>query len=96
MKSKALVLILGESFNDQGDVGFFVPTLEMPFFGPSIWPLLLKVPELGPQKKALSVPVQKSGTWVLLGHYMGTGHYLGSTLALLICYFGTTWPILWH
>ena len=59
MESKARVLVLGESLNDQGDVGFFVPTLEVPIFGPSIWPLLLKVAELGPQKKALPVPVQK-------------------------------------
>jgi hypothetical protein len=59
MKLKAIVLIFRESLNYKSGVGFFVPTLEVPFFGPSKWPLLPKMPELGPQKKALPVPVQK-------------------------------------
>ena len=89
MKSKAIVLILGESLNDQGEVGFFVSTLEMPFFGPSIWPLLLKVPELGPQKKgtfSAGTKIRDLGaTWTLHGHW-----------ALLGQYFGTTYMLLWH
>ena len=60
MKSKAVVLIFGKSLNYKSGGTFFVPTLEVPFFGPSIWPFLPKVPELGPQKKALSVPVQRN------------------------------------
>ena len=36
------------------------------FFGPSIWPLLPKVSELGPKKKALPVPVQKSETTFII------------------------------
>ena len=59
MKLKAIVLIFRESLNYKSGVGFFVPKLEVPFFGPSKWPLLPKMPELGPQKKALPVPVQK-------------------------------------
>ena len=61
MKSKAIVLIFRESLNYKSGLGFFVLTLEGPFFGPSKWPLLPKVPELEPQKKTLSVLVQKIG-----------------------------------
>ena len=52
MKSKAINLIFGESLNFTSGVRFFVLTLEVPFFLP-------KVPEMGPQKKALPVPVLK-------------------------------------
>ena len=66
MKLKAIVLIFRESLNYKSGVGFFVPTLEVPFFGPSKWPLLPKMPELGPQKKALPVPVKKSETTFII------------------------------
>ena len=66
MKLKAIVLIFRESLNYKSGVGFFVPTLEVPFFGPSKWPLLPKMPELAPQKKALPVPVQKSETTFII------------------------------
>ena len=54
-----MVIIFGESLNYKSGDDFFVPSLEVPFFRPSKWPFLPKVPELGPQKKALPVPVQK-------------------------------------
>ena len=59
MKSKVIVLIFGESLPYKSGLGFFVAALEVPFFGTPIWPLLPKVPKLGPQKKARPVPVQK-------------------------------------
>ena len=36
MKSKAIVIIFGEGLNYKSGLGFFVPPLEVPFFGPSI------------------------------------------------------------
>ena len=60
MKLKAIVLIFRESLNYKSGVGFFVPKLEVPFFGPSKWPLLPKMPELGPQKRHFQCRYRKS------------------------------------
>ena len=66
MKSKAMVIILGESLDyKSGDV-FFVPSLEVPFFSPSIWPFLPKVPELGPQKRHFQCQYKKSETTFII------------------------------
>ena len=59
MKSKAVVLIFGKSLNYKSGLGFFVPALEVPFFGAPTWALLAKVVILGCQKMVLPVPARK-------------------------------------
>ena len=64
MKSNVLVLIFEESLDYKNYIGFFVPVLEVPIFGPSIWPLSAKGPELGPQKRHFhSTSTKKLGYW---------------------------------
>ena len=64
MKSNVLVLIFEESLDYKNYIGFFVPVLEVPFLGPSIWPLSAKGPELGPQKRHFhSTSTKNLGYW---------------------------------
>ena len=59
MKSKVMDPIFGDSLPYKSGLRFFVPALEVPFFGSPTWALLAEVVVLGCKKEALLVPVRK-------------------------------------
>ena len=61
-KSKAVVLIFGNSFNYKSGLGLFVTALEVPFFEVPTRALLAKVAIFRGQKVTPPVLVQKSET----------------------------------
>ena len=66
MKSKAVVLIFGESLKYNSGLGFFVPALEVPFFEVPTRALLAKVAILRGQKMALQCQYKKSDTTFII------------------------------
>ena len=66
LKSNVMVLIFEESLDCKCDLGFFVPVLEVPFFGPSIWPLSPSASTKDPRPLLYSNFPQKWVPWPML------------------------------